>query len=90
MVFGIMPKPKPIAYPTEDEIRSALIRRAEEFSRLTGMTKTDIGLQAVNDGAFLGQVEKDRNFGIKLYKRFMDWLDDHWPEPSKRAARSSA
>lgn len=85
-------KPVKFPYPTEEELRTALLGRAAEFSRLTGMTKTEIGLMSVNDPAFLGSIEKDRNFGIKLYARFMAWLDDHWPGNSKpkRSARSPA
>ena len=82
--------PKNPIYPTEDELRAALLARADEFTKLTGMTRTQIGLEAVNDGAFLGQVEKDRNFGIKLYSRFMSWLDDHWPEPAAKTTKKSA
>jgi hypothetical protein len=70
--------------PKEQDIRTALIQRAEEFSRQTGMSKTEIGKLAVNDGAFLAQVADGRNFTIKLYQRVMDWLDKNWPEPHAR------
>jgi hypothetical protein len=75
-----------ISFPGEQEIRDALVRRAEEFSRQTGISKTEIGKRAVNDGAFIGQVAEGRNFTIKLYRRLMDWLDKNWPEPEARRA----
>ncbi len=77
-----------ISFPNEQEIRDALIRRAEEFSRQTGMSKTEIGKRAVNDGAFLSQVAEGRNFTIRLYRRLMDWLDTNWPEPETRRVRT--
>jgi hypothetical protein len=77
-----------ILFPREQEIREALVRRAEEFSRQTGISKTEIGKRAVNDGAFLGQVAEGRNFTIKLYRRLMDWLDANWPEPEMRRAKA--
>lgn len=84
IVAGTMTKKgKTPRYPTADEIRQAVISRADEFSRLTGKTKSVIGQQAVNDPAFIADVEAGRNITINLYKRFMDWLDDNWPEPSR-------
>lgn len=77
-----------MSYPREQEIRDALVRRAEEFSRQTGIPRTEIGKRAVNDGAFLGQVAAGRNFTIKLYRRLMDWLDQNWPEAETRRTRS--
>jgi len=73
-----------ISFPSEQEIRDAVVRRADEFSRLTGMSKTEIGKRAVNDGAFLNQVAAGRNFTINLYRRLMDWLDENWPRQSHR------
>jgi hypothetical protein len=77
----------PISFPTEQEIRDALLRRADEFSRQTGMSKSEIGKRALNDGAFLGQVSKGRNFTIELYRRLMDWLDANWPDREERRLR---
>jgi len=79
-----------ISFPTEQEIRDALIQRADEFSRQTGIPKTEIGKRAVNDGAFLGQVAEGRNFTINLYRRLMDWLDANWPEPEQRLGRTKS
>lgn len=73
-----------ISFPTDEEIRAALIRRAEEFSRLTGIPKTEIGKLAVNDAAVLGQIAEGRNFTINLYRRLMDWLDTEWPRAPRR------
>ena len=70
-----------ISFPAEQDIRNALIRRAEEFSRRTGMSKSEISKRAVKDGAFISQVAAGRNFTVRLYQRMMDWLDANWPDP---------
>jgi hypothetical protein len=86
----LSPKMALTSYPDEQDIRAALVRRAEEFSRKTGISKTEIGKRAVNDGAFIGQVAEGRNFTIRLYCRLMHWLDENWPapEPSHTRARN--
>lgn len=68
-----------VPFPSEKAIRGALLARAHEFSRLTGMSAADIGKRAINDPAFLYQVEEGRNFTILTYRRFMAWLDKRWP-----------
>ena len=75
------------SFPSEHEIRDALVRRAETFTRLTGISKSEIGKRAVNDGAFINQVGEGRNFTVGSYRRVMNWLDAHWPKqesPGKR------
>lgn len=69
-----------VSYPSDSEIRAALLRRADEFIRLTGSTKSAIGKDAVNDPAFLGQVAAGRNFTIGMYQRVMAYLDANWPK----------
>jgi hypothetical protein len=72
---------KMIAFPTADEIRTALIERAKLYAELTGMSLAAVGLAAVNDGAFIQDCEhNDRNFQIKSYGRLMGYLDDNWPK----------
>jgi len=70
----------PASAPTEQEIRLGLIRRAEEFSRHTGISKSEIGKRAVNDPAVLRRISEGRNFTINLYRRLMQWLDSNWPQ----------
>jgi len=83
--MGQKPKQKSaIDCPSAEEIRACLIARAEEFTRLTGMTPSDLGKAALNDPAFVTDLKEGRNFTIKLYGRFLSYLDDHWPS-SKRS-----
>jgi hypothetical protein len=84
---------KKVEYPTDAEIRAAIARRAADYSELTGTALSAIGQQAVSDPAFVTDVAEGRNITLKLYKRFMDWLDDHWPTPAQiraQAERKSA
>lgn len=67
------------AYPTEDEIREALIRRATKFCELTGSSITAVGQQAVNDTAFIHDIKNGKNFTVARFQRAMDWLDENWP-----------
>jgi hypothetical protein len=66
-------------YPTEAEIRSALIERAAVFCRLTGKSRSEIGLGALNDGAVITQIIGGRNFTMETYRKVMTWLDANWP-----------
>ena len=69
-------------YPRAADIRAALLTRAEAFSRETGMPRTAIGREALNDTSFLSQVADGRNFTLRSYERVMDWLDTHQPTSS--------
>jgi hypothetical protein len=78
-------------YPSADEIRAALIKRAAEFCAATGMSKTALGKAAVNDPAFFAQVEDGRNFTNEMYRRAMAYMDAHPPragrsEPKRKSA----
>jgi hypothetical protein len=74
-----MSEPAAPPFPSEQAIRGALLARAHEFSRLTGMSAADIGKRAIADPAFIYQVERGRNFTVHTYKKFMAWLDKRWP-----------
>src|SRR5262245_66069316 len=66
-------------YPTDRDIRAAMLSRADEFTEITGMSAADIGKKAMNDPAFVYQIRAGRNFNIATYRRFMAWLDKKWP-----------
>lgn len=59
---------------TQEEIRSALVARAEEFGRRNGMSLSSIGLAAVKDTKFLHRVKNGENFNIATYQRVVEWL----------------
>jgi hypothetical protein len=67
-------------FPTEQLIRAALLDRAQEFRRLTGIPISNISRLAVSDAAFLTRVRTGRNFTVKTYQRVHDWLTEHWPK----------
>jgi len=71
------------SYPTERELRQAVLARVAEFCELTGMSRTEIGVRALNDSRFVHEVA-ERNFTVGLYGRLMDWLDANWPESRRR------
>ena len=74
-------------YPTEKQIRTALIQRIDAFIKVTGLTKSSVGKEAVGDPAFVGRLFGG-NFTVTTYGRVMKFLDDNWPRRSAKARRS--
>jgi hypothetical protein len=70
------------AYPSVQTIREAMLMRAREFSRISGLSVADIGQLALNDTAFLYKVSQGRNFNLDTYRKLMAWLDRRWPSDS--------
>lgn len=69
-----------IIHPSDEDIRAALVERVARFVTLTGRSRTEIGLKAVNDSAIIGRIQGGRNFTVETYGRLMAWLDANWPE----------
>lgn len=69
------------SFPSVDDLRRALESRVAEFGNLTGMSTSDIGVRAVNDGAVVERIVGGENFQARTYSRLMDWLDCNWPDP---------
>lgn len=61
---------------TSEEIRAALIQRAEAFGDKNGMSLSSIGLAAVKDAKFLHRVKGGKNFNIDTYQRVVEWLSE--------------
>ncbi|MEV4609748.1 hypothetical protein MRBLMR1_004847 [Neorhizobium sp. LMR1-1-1.1] len=68
---------------SESDVRTSLIRVAEDFSSATGMSLSAIGIASVGDSKFLARVRNGSGFNIKTYQRVMDWIE---AEQSKEAA----
>lgn len=72
--------------PTSDDIKSALMGRAQAFAASRKMALSTIALKAVNDSKFFSQVQEGRGFNIVTYQRVMDWLDAAEREIPERGA----
>lgn len=59
---------------TEDDVRACLIEAAEEFSSLSGMSFSAIGIAAVGDSKFITRVRNGQGFNIKTYQRVLSWI----------------
>lgn len=70
--------------PTADKLREGLLRRINDHVTRTGMTKSDIGKKAVNDVAFVSDLEAGRNITLKVYDRVLKFLDGDKSKPSPR------
>jgi hypothetical protein len=68
-----------MTYPHETKIRSSLIDRTREFTRLTGMSISAVCREAVKDTSFIKEVERGLNFTVGKYQRVHSWLDKNWP-----------
>lgn len=71
---------------TTDEIRSALVKRAEAYAQKHGVSLSRIGLAAVNDTKFLHRVKNGENFNIGTYHRVVEWLSANEPRGTETAA----
>lgn len=70
--------------PTSEQVRQALLRRANDYARLTGLKLGTVSDRCAGDGKFLLQIERGENFTVDRYQRAMDWLESNWP--AERAA----
>jgi hypothetical protein len=66
-------------YMTDDDIRRILLDRADRYCALTGTTRTSLGLAVLNDGSALADIKDGRDIRLGTYRKFMAWLDRHWP-----------
>lgn len=76
-----MQKPAKIA-PSEAQVRASLLDMAREFERITGLSKSAIGLKALNDSNFLFRLEDGEDFTTKSYRRLHAFMVRNWPRDS--------
>lgn len=62
-------------YPTEVDVRTALLTRARAYRRLTSQSFSAIGHKALNDPHFLHNVEQGKGFTLRTYQRVMDYIE---------------
>jgi hypothetical protein len=62
-------------YPTEAEIRDALVSRVAEFCRDSGLGPRTVCIRAINDPNFFNKVKSGGNFTLRTYARVHRWLD---------------
>ena len=92
-----------MAYPTESEIRSALIERMQAFSAASGIAPSMVCRAVMNDTNFFTKLVAGGNFTITTYQRLHTHFDQHWPnvpverkrappkpKPAKRSKRKRA
>jgi hypothetical protein len=76
------------AYPTEREIRAALMARMEAFCAATGQGPSIVSRTVMKDTSFYyRKVIDGGNFTVGSYQRFHDHFDKHWPR-KKRSKKS--
>ena len=62
-------------HPTADDIRSAMLKRAEAFTEASQKSWSSMGRDAVGDTKFFARIMAGSNFNVETYQRVMDWLD---------------
>ena len=75
--------------PSAAEVRTRFIDMVREFERITAMSKSAIGLKALNDSNWLFRVEDGEDFTMKNYRRVHEFMVRNWPRDSVPAKSSS-
>lgn len=76
------------AYPTEREIRTALIARVTDFCRVKGIKPRGLCQQAINDPNFFNKVTSGGNFTLRTYQRLNRYMDRHAPKAATKQHRN--
>lgn len=72
--------------PTAGQIRKALLKRASDYAKMTGLALGTVSDRCAGDGKFLHQVQRGENFTVDRYQRAMDWLDANSPRERRGKA----
>jgi hypothetical protein len=78
-----------IPYPTEREIRAALIERMKAFCAVTGTAPSTVCRDVINDTTFFSKVVGGGNFTVSTYKKFQAHFDKKWPRTASGRLRYS-
>jgi hypothetical protein len=70
---------KRMPYPTDQEIRAALIERMHAFCAATGRAPSMVCRVVMNDTTFYAKLVAGGNFTIETYARFHACFDKYWP-----------
>jgi len=65
--------------PTSDDVRRALLSRANEYGKLTKLAIGTVSDRCAGDGKFLLDVQAGKGFTVDRYQKAMDWFDANWP-----------
>lgn len=65
--------------PTSDDLRKALLDRANEYAELTNLKLGTVSDRCAGDGKFLADVAAGGNFTVDRYTKAMAWFDGNWP-----------
>ena len=77
----------PTTYPTEREIRDALIARVTAYCDTAEITPRLLFKRAINDPNFFDKLTRGGNFTLRTYQRVNRWIDTH---PRKGKAKQRA
>ena len=79
-----------MAYPTESEIRSALIERMQAFCAASGIAPSMVCRAVMNDTNFFTKLVAGGNFTITTYQRLHTHFDQNWPNAPVERNRAPA
>lgn len=69
--------------PTSEDLRKALLDRANEYAELTKLALGTVSDRCAGDGKFLSGLTAGGNFTADRYTKAMAWFDANWPEASE-------
>lgn len=62
-------------FPTGEELRHAMLDRAQEFHSISGKSLSSISKRATGNISFLTKIRGGENFSVKSYDLFMRGMD---------------
>jgi len=71
-------------YPTEAQLRRAIIERAAEYRRATGLALSTVSQRAVGRSDYIERVKRGGSFTIHTYSKLMDFFDSNMPAQERR------
>ena len=67
-------------YPTEQEMRDALLGRAKEYCAVARIRPSVLERKTGRANGFFKSLAAGRNFTVKTYTEMMTWFDENWPD----------
>lgn len=72
------------SFPTEKQIRSALIERMKAYCKRHDVSPSTVCLAVMNDTMFFSKVLEGRNFTVESYQKIQDFLTADRPPVVER------
>jgi hypothetical protein len=76
------------SYPTSDDLRGILLRRARAYADREELALSTVGRRVVKDGNLFKGIKEGRNLTFEIYDKVMAFFDDNLVPGNPRRARA--